>query len=343
MAGETTAAEIAEQPAVLERLKRDAAPAAAEIATVLRARAPRFVLFVARGTSGQAALYGKYLVEIQHSLPCGMVSPSTFTTYHSRPDLRDVLVIAVSQSGGSPDLVRTIEVARTLGASTLAVTNTADSDLARASELQLDVIAGAEKSVTATKSYSAELLGLWLVVQAWRGAGTGPAAGLPDAVAGHLARHPEVAAIADRYRFADRMVITGRGFSYPTAGEAAMKLMETCYLPAQAFTGSDLLHGPVAMIGRDHPAIAIVPNGAAGRAMTPVLARLATNNADLLLLRGDECAHVGTVSYRLPTLREDLSPIADIVPLQLLALEMALSRGNDPDAPRGLAKVTRTH
>ncbi len=343
MAGEMMAAEIAEQPAVLARLLRNGSSAMAQITTVLRNRAPRFVLFAARGTSDQAALYGKYLVEVQLALPCGMVSPSTFTTYHARPDLRDVLVVAVSQSGGSPDLVGTVEAARTLGATTLVVTNTADSDLARAAELHLDVTAGAEKAVTATKSYSAELLGLWLLVQSWRDAGTDPAAGLPDAVAGHLGRHPEVATLADRYRFADRMLITGRGFAYPTAGEAALKLMETCYLAAQAFSGADLLHGPVAMIDQNHPTIAIIPNGAAGRAMTPVLAQLAANGADLLLLGGDECADVGTVSYRLPTLPEDLSPIADIVPLQLLALEMALSRGHDPDAPRGLAKVTRTH
>lgn len=337
------AAEIAEQPAVLDRLLVHGRPAAAQVAGVLRARAPRFVLLAARGTSDHAALYAKYLMEIQLGLPCGLASPSTFTAYHARPDLRDVLLLAVSQSGGSPDLVGTVQAARTLGATTLAVTNAAASDLALAAELQLDVGAGAELAVAATKSYSAELLGLWLLVQSWREAEVAPAAVLPDAVAGHIARRPEVAGLAGRYRFADRMILTARGYSYPTVREAALKLMETSYLAAHAFSGADLLHGPFAMIDQTQPTIAVVPDGVGARAMAPVLSRLAASETDLLVLAGEECAETGTASYRLPTLPEDLSPIADIVPLQLLALEMALARGADPDAPRGLAKVTRTH
>jgi glucosamine--fructose-6-phosphate aminotransferase (isomerizing) len=153
-----------------------------------------------------------------------------------------------------------------------------------------------------------------------------------------------VAAIASRYRFADRLITTARGFGYPTAREAALKLMETCYLGAQAFSGADLLHGPMAMIDADLPVLAVVTPGAGGRAMGPVLDRLRERRADLVLVgspvdgpRPEQVLPV--VTDGLP---EQLFPIVEILPLQQLACELALQRGGDPDAPRGLSKVTQT-
>jgi glucosamine--fructose-6-phosphate aminotransferase (isomerizing) len=160
-------AEIREQPQVWDRLLGSGQ--FAEIAAEIRRRAPRMVLLAARGTSDHAALYAKYLVEIQLELPAGLISPSTMTTYGAKPDLQNVLVIAVSQSGGSPDLIRTLEVARAQGALTLAVTNNAASDLGSAAELQIDVLAGPELSVAATKTYTAQQLALYLLVDALRG------------------------------------------------------------------------------------------------------------------------------------------------------------------------------
>lgn len=340
--GRLMAGEIAAQPEVVERLLAEAPPAVAEVAERIRAYRPRFVLLAARGTSDHAALYAKYLIEVQLELPCGLASPSTYTTYDARPDLTDVLVLAVSQSGGSPDLVETVARARDLGALTLAVTNAPGSPLAAAAELHVDVMAGAELAVAATKTYSAELLALWLLVQAWRGAGSDAAAVLPDAMRDHLARRTEIASLATRYRFTDRIVTTGRGFAYPTAREAALKLMETSYVAANAFSGADLLHGPLAMVDPEHPVVAVVPDGVGAAAMAPVLDRLLERQADLLVLAGPQSYGRGTVSYRLTVVPEELAPIADIVPLQLLALEMAVARGADPDAPRGLAKVTET-
>ena len=167
-AGALMAAEISEQPELVSRLLDEGAAAAHQVAKSIAERPPRFVLLAARGTSDHAALYAKYLLEVQLALPCGLVSPSTFTSYGARPDLRDVLLVAVSQSGGSPDLVETTTRARTLGAMTLAVTNAPGSDLAESAELHLAVLAGPERAVAATKSYSAELLALWLLVQSWR-------------------------------------------------------------------------------------------------------------------------------------------------------------------------------
>ena len=236
-AGGAMAAEIAEQPAQWRTLLADAGPELDAVAATIRRYDPHTVLLVARGTSDHAALYAKYLVEIRLGKAAGLVSPSTMTAYGARPDFRGVLMIAVSQSGGSPDLVRSLEVARDCGALTVAVTNNAASDLARAAAAHVDVLAGPERAVAATKSYTAQLLALHQLLDRVGGGHGGAAAGLPDLADALLERREEIAALASRYRFAQRMVTTGRGYSYPTAREAALKLMETAYLSAQAFSG----------------------------------------------------------------------------------------------------------
>lgn len=242
--GRTMAREMAEQPAVLRRILSEGAPAIQDVARRIAARAPRFVLLTARGTSDNAALYAKYLPEIRLGLPCGLTSTSTTTAYGARPDLTDVLVVTVSQSGGSPDLVASTRAAREAGAITLAVTNNPDSPLAGVSEYHIDIMAGPEKALPATKTYTASLLALYLFVEGLRGGDGAPAQVLPDLAGQLLTRQDEVRTLAARYRFAERMVITYRGYGYPTAKEAALKLMETSYIPALSYSGTDLLHGP---------------------------------------------------------------------------------------------------
>jgi glutamine---fructose-6-phosphate transaminase (isomerizing) len=334
--------EISEQPEVLAALLADSGQVR-DAAEVIAGLAPRFVLFAARGTSDHAALYAKYLVEVRLGLPAGLMSPSTLTAYGARPDLRDVLVVAVSQSGGSPDLLESTTVARECGATVLAVTNAPGSLLARSADLHLDVRAGVEQAVAATKSYTAELLSLWQLVEDWSGGDLVRAAGVPDAAAASLAHGDAVREFATRYRFTDRMVLTARGYSYPTAREAALKLMETSYVAAHAFSGADLMHGPLAMIDEEHPVVAVVPDGVGAAAMRPVLERLRESHIDVAVVGGPTSVPLGTVGITLDHgLDEDLAPLADIVALQLLSLEMAVGRGFDPDAPRGLSKVTRT-
>ncbi|GAA0911542.1 SIS domain-containing protein [Virgisporangium ochraceum] len=328
------AAEIAEQPAVLARLLARA-PEIAEVSAALERRAPRFVLLAARGTSDHAALYAKYLVEITRRLPVGQVSPSTMTVYGVRPDLTDVLYVAVSQSGGSPDMVESMVMARECGATTVSVTNNGGSDLAKAAEFAVDLQAGPEIAVAATKTYTAELLGLYLLLAG----GTNPgeaAQGLPEAAEKTLAGSDGVHAAAARYRFASRLVTTGRGYSYPAACEGALKLMETSYLSAHAYSTADLLHGPVAMLGPDVPLIAVVSPGQGGAASRPVVAQLRESGVDVLVV-GDDDRPVATAGVP-----EELNPVLEILPLQQLAWRLAVDRGTDPDRPRGLSKVTRT-
>ncbi|SNT14819.1 glucosamine--fructose-6-phosphate aminotransferase (isomerizing) [Asanoa hainanensis] len=346
--GAGMAADIAEQPGVYAGLLEPAhADPIAAVAAAIVERRPRHVVFTARGTSDHAALYGAYLTEIRLGLPAGLASPSAVTVFGARPDLSDALVVGVSQSGGSPDLTEVVRVARESGALTLAITNNPDSALAGAAELHIDVAAGHERAVAATKTYTAELLALLLLVEGIRGgSGSVPAdemrtlASLPGLAETALA-DPTAADLAPRYRFAARLVTTGRGYAYPTAREAALKLMETSYLPALSFSGADLLHGPLALADPDVPVLAVVGAGPGGAAMREVLTRLDERRADVVTV-GPADVPGATARLAVPEVDERLAPLLDILPLQRLALALALARGENPDAPRGLAKVTST-
>jgi glucosamine--fructose-6-phosphate aminotransferase (isomerizing) len=277
-------------------------------------------------------------VQTKLGVASGLSSPSTTTVYGARPDLEGVLFVAVSQSGGSPDLVESVRVARECGALTVAVTNAPESALAAAAVLGVDVRAGEELAVAATKSYTAELLALYLlIVGAADALDRESLAALPGAAAATLATLASSDTAAATYRFADRIVVTARGYSYPTAREAALKLMETSYLSAHPFSGADLLHGPLAMIDASVPVIAVVTPGASGAAMAPVVERLRELGAAPLLVGPADGLPVATEGVV-----EELWPILEILPLQRLAWRMALDRGFDPDRPRGLQKVTET-
>ena len=353
--GSGMAADIAEQPDVFARLlEPPQARAIARVAAVIAQRRPRHIVFTARGTSDHAALYAAYLAEIRLGLPAGLASPSAVTVFGARPDLSGALVIGVSQSGGSSDLEQVLRQARESGALTLAVTNSPGSPLAGVAELNIDVSAGHERAVAATKTYTAELFALLMLVEGIRaGDGALPAdersalAGLPALAAEALA-DPAAVELAPRYRFAGRVVTTGRGYAYPTAREAALKLMETSYLAALAFSGADLLHGPLAVADPDVPVLAVAGNGPGGAAMRDVLARLGERRAEVIIVGP---ANVDGAVDRLPepagripvpAVDERYAPLIDILPLQRLALALALARGQNPDAPRGLNKITST-
>ncbi|GAB3282649.1 SIS domain-containing protein [Parasphingorhabdus pacifica] len=340
--GARMAAEIDEQPGVFGDLIAEQAEIH-RVAGRLAKRRPRFALLAARGSSDHAAMYAKYLIEVLLGLPVGFVSPSTTTLYEARPDLTDVLLLSISQSGGSPDLVEVTEVGRRCGATTVAVTNTTDSPLNSAAEFAVDVRAGQEQAVAATKSYSATLLALYLLIDAVRG-GTGSRAtdipALATRTLGDSAAGIDEA--VRRYRFADHVVATGRGYSSATAAEAALKLAETSYLAARSYSGADLLHGPIAAVGTHTAVLALCSQGHGGAAMHDVLDAVDRRGADVCAI-GSAAADV-PAAHRIdvPACPEELAPILEILPVQRLALKLALARGGDPDNPRGLNKVTRT-
>ncbi len=340
--GQHMAAEIAQQPAIFASLI-ERRTEIAKVAEVVRERKPRFVLFAARGSSDHAALYAKYLTEVLLELPAGLVSPSTTTLYGGKPDLRDVLVVSVSQSGGSPDLLEVTQAARAQGALTVAVTNTSDSPLNGAAELSVDVGAGVEHAVAATKTYSATLLALYLLFDGIRGGNGEHAARLGELAQSTLdASEEAVREAVRRYRFVDRVLTTGRGFSLPTALEAALKLAETSYLAARAYSGADLLHGPVAAVDGETAVLAVTSAGKGGDALHEVLDVVHSRGADVLAV--GSAADKVSAALRIPVAEtaEEVAPILEILPIQRLAHGLALARGGDPDSPRGLKKVTRT-
>lgn len=332
-------AEIAEQPSALQGLL-DHRREITAVADLLRRRDLRYVTIAARGSSDHAALYAKYLVETVLGLPCGLASMSSITAYRADQDYRGVLWLAVSQSGGSPDLTDATTRARAAGATTVAVTNERSSPLADAAELHVDLRAGVELSVAATKTYTNELLALWLLVDALAGRGSGAADALPAAVAATIGL-PAVDEIVQRYRFAERVVTVGRGFSYPTAREGALKLMETCHLAATAFSGADLLHGPVAHLESSTPVVIVAPGSVGAGLLAPVVASVQERGADVTVVAPPH-AGLAARTIQVPDVLEELSPLVQIVPLQSLSLGLALARSLDPDRPRGLSKVTCT-
>jgi glutamine---fructose-6-phosphate transaminase (isomerizing) len=335
-------ADITAQPAVFDAVLERRAQIDGVAAAIGRRR-PRFALLAARGSSDHAALYAKYLIEVLLGLPAGLASPSTTTLYGAEPDLRDVLYLTVSQSGGSPDLVEATEAARRCGALTVAVTNHPGSPLGTSAEHALDIAAGDEVAVAATKTYTASLLTLYLLVDAVRG-GTGAAVGGIAALAEETltGSADAVREAAQRYRSVDRIVTTGRGYSSATAAEAALKLAETSYLGVRSYSGADLLHGPVAAIDAETRVIAVASAGHGGAAMRDVVAAVRDRGADVLAVGSAAAAVTDGPRIDVPRTAEEVAPILEVLPLQQLALDLALARGADPDRPRGLNKVTRT-
>jgi glutamine---fructose-6-phosphate transaminase (isomerizing) len=335
--------EIHEQPEVLATVLDEEWGRVLSAARSLRSRGFRFAMLAARGTSDNAALYAKYLFEVLLGVPTALASPSTFTLYEGRMNLDDVLVIGISQSGESKDILETVIRTRELGASTLAITNNEESSLARAAEIHFYLHAGKEQSVAATKTYTAQLLLLYLLVAALEEEELGvDVRQLPDQARSVLAdgRWENTA----RYRYAEHLVVSSRGYNLATAKEAALKLMEATYVVAQGFSTADLRHGPIAMIGRDFPVVTIVPPGRARPGVEQLVEELADRGAELVVIAEDRAvADKGAAGFRVPvSCSEELSPILYALPAQLLAHDLALLKGLDPDAPRGLSKVTET-
>ena len=333
--------EIREQPEVLATILEEW-ETVARAARTLRSRGSRFAMLAARGTSDNAALYAKYLFEIRLGVPVSLASPSAFTLYESKMNLENVLVIGISQSGESKDVLEVLRRSRQLGAITLSVTNDESSSLAAAADVHLWLRAGNEKSVAATKTYTAELFLLYLLIAALDRSEPEPEVQqLPE----QARRVLEVAwEGVERYRYAHYMTVASRGYNFATAKEAALKLMETTYTVTEAFSEADLRHGPMAMIGRDFPVVLIVPPGRAYQSMDSLAKSLASRGAELAVIGGDpDLVSEAAAGFLVPvSCPEELSPILYALPAQLLAHSVAELRGLDPDSPRGLSKVTET-
>ena len=340
--------EIFEQPAILQRWLDTQLPKTQEIAQALRKREIDFVFLAARGTSDHAGVYAQYLWGAENQLPVAFAAPSLFTRYGEWPRLKRALVVGISQSGQSPDVVSVIAEGRKQGAATLAITNAIDSPLARSAEFVLDVHAGAEKAVAATKSYTAELLAIAALSAAMSGDASQLSAlsQVPAAIAQALQLDGAAKAIAyDQLSHIKQCVVLGRGFNYATAMEWALKLKELSYVFAYPYSSADFQHGPIAIIEPGAPVLALAPSGAVLNDML-IMLRVLRNEKQarlLVLSDSDEALALGHTSLRLPTgLPERLTPLLSIVPAQLFTYHLTQAKGYDTEAPRGLRKVTKT-
>ena len=339
--------EIHEQPAVVRRLLETQRGRAAEIAAAIRQVDPRFVFLAARGTSDNAGRYANYLWGAMNGLPLALAAPSLFTLYQRPPHLREALVVGISQSGQSPDIVRVVETGRAYGNLTLAITNAPDSPLAQAADLLLDIHAGPERSVAATKTYTAELAAIALLSAALAQDAAMQAAleRVPEWMETVLALDATIAQAAQRYRYMEQCVVLGRGYNYATAFEWALKLKELTYIAAEPYSSADFQHGPVAVVAQGYPVLAVAPSGAVLASMRDLLRQLHENlRAELVVISDDpEVLSWAQVPLPLPAeIPEWLTPLIAIVAAQLFTYHLTLAKGYNPEHPRGLQKVTQT-
>lgn len=336
--------EIFEQPQVLQRLLDSCSPVIEEVANAILRHKVDFVLLAGRGTSDNAGVYAQYVWGVLNQLPVALAAPSLYTGYQTRLNLERALVVGISQSGQSPDVVTVISEGRRQGALTLAITNDSGSPLAQAADFAIDLGAGLERAVAATKTYTAELLAIATLAAALRAEDqyTSQLQRLPDLIAQALLLEDAAAELASRQSSLERCVVLGRGFHYATAKEWALKLKELVYVMADPYSTADFQHGPIALLEPDFPVLAVVSRGALYADTLALLRRLVEQNGAKMLVISESQEALGENGLQIPDTPEWLAPMVGIVPAQLHCYHLARAKGYDPDAPRGLQKVTLT-
>ena len=339
--------EIAEQPSVLERLLAEAAAEVEAIAATVRARNIHHMVIAARGSSDNAARYAQYLFGAHNRLTVTLATPSLVTRYRTPPVMTGALVVGISQSGESPDLVAVVDEGRRQGCATLAVTNVAGSPLTAVADHTILLRAGKERSIAATKTYTAQLTALAMLSTAlsqngeWRQ----QLARVPAHVAAAHGVDPEaVMAAAATLKDAGHGVVLGRGFNFATAFEAALKAKELAYVAVEPYSSADFQHGPIALIDTGFAAVVINAAGAVSGEVEDLLRTIGGRGARPVVISNvPSSLALAAAPIPIPAdMPEWLSPIAAIVPGQLLAFHLSRLRGFDPDSPRGLKKVTKT-
>lgn len=339
--------EINEQPERIKELLSSQRKTVEKIAAEIRKRRIEYVFLAARGTSDNAGRYANYLLGAMNGLPLALATPSLFTYYKKPPTFKNALVIGISQSGQSPDIVSVLAEGKRQGCLTLALTNEPGSPLAQTSDLVLELRAGAEKAIAATKTYTAELMSVAMLStalnenkQAWM-----ELAKVPAWMKQALKQSNAIAESSQRYRYVDQTVVLGRGFNYASAFEWALKLKELTYIIAEPYSSADFAHGPIAIVESGYPVFAIAPKGKVFSSMLGTLKRLRMDlSAELVVISNDKRA-LSLAQTPLPIppdVPEWLSPLAAILPAQLFAHHLTLAKGYSTEKPRTIRKVTET-
>jgi glutamine---fructose-6-phosphate transaminase (isomerizing) len=337
--------EIAEQPEALARTIQEERSKVARLGESLRKLDIDLIVLVARGSSDNAALFGRYLLEITTGIPVSLSAPSVHTLYHAKLNLKRALVIGVSQSGEGEDINRVLENARASGAFTIGITNEPASSMVALVNETLLMHGGRERSVAATKTFTGQMMLFYMLAGVLANDRDAiEYQSIPGLAARALEQQTAIIELVQRYVFVENCVVVGRGLAYANAYEFALKLMETCYVVAERFSSADFLHGPVAMIERHFPVILFAPPGVMLAGTKALIDRLRELRADTLAITGDlDAATACTRSIIMPReIDEFLAPIPYIIPAQLFAALLAEAKGLDPDAPRSLSKLTRT-
>jgi glucosamine--fructose-6-phosphate aminotransferase (isomerizing) len=345
MTGEILEREILEQPEVIRRLFDCESDHIRAISDDLRGSFD-YIVLAARGTSDNAARYAKYLLGARNQIPVALATPSLFTLYKQPPQMKHALVVGVSQSGRPPDIVSVVQEAREQGRPTLALTNSLDSPLGEDADHVINLNAGDEEAVAATKTYTASLAAFALLsahLNADREA-LSRIERLPADIEKTLDENAAIRSRAERYKSIDQCVVIGRGYNYATAFEISLKIQELTQTVAQPYSSADFLHGPVALIRRDFPVLVIATPGAVFEDVRALLRRLQESQAEILLIAEHEgLLRDAQLAMPIPKdVPEWLSPLVTVLPGQLFGLGLARAKGLNPDQPLGLTKITET-
>ena len=334
--------EISETPDVFSRLINSEAQFQ-QAAEKIKARNITNVIILARGTSDNAGHYLKFLIEVKLGLPVGLASPSSVSIYGAKVDFKDTLVIALSQSGRSPDLITFASSAKEGKALLITMTNNSDSPLANVGDLHIDLSAGLEVAVAATKSYSAELLASLLLVDSWIGNMSAGRSHLVVSSRECIANLGEVDSFAKSLDANREIVVIGRGYAYANAKELALKIQETSYIPVQGMSSADYQHGPIATLNSDSQVIVLSPSGMPKKALEDSMVRIRQSEPEIIWLGSNELAlNKERVIKGSNQAKEEESTIIDAALIQYLTLGFTVKNGFNPDSPAGLSKVTKT-
>lgn len=343
----TIKSEILEQPERLKQLLRLQKKTAQDIARAVGMWDIHYVFLAARGTSDNAGRYANYIWGAINHLPVALATPSLFTYYQQPPDLKNALVVGISQSGQSPDIISVLVEGKRQGCLTLAVTNAPDSPLAAAADLVLDIQAGAELAVAATKTYTGELMALAMLSAAISGSKEQwvDLANVPRWMEQVLEQDQAIAQMTQRFRYMQQCVVLGRGYNYATAFEWALKLKELTYVEAEPYSSADFQHGPIAMVESGFPVMAVVPEGKVFDSMMKLLTPLSKKHKAELVVISDSKEALALAQSPIPlplNMPEWLTPLVSIIPAQLFSYQLALVKGYDTESPRSILKVTKT-
>ena len=340
--------EIHEQPERLQNLLSSQRDTVERIAKAIHSREIRFVFLAARGTSDNAGRYANYLWGAKNGLPLALATPSLFTYYQQPPKIQNALVVGISQSGQSPDIVSVLAEGKNQGNLTLAITNEPDSPLAQNADFIIDIQAGDEKAVAATKTYTSQLMVIAMLSAAM--AGNKSRWSELEQVSGWardaLSQNEKIAQTAERYRYMRQCVVLGRGYNYATAFEWALKLKELSYIAAEPYSSADFKHGPIAMVESGFPVFSIVPDGKVFNSMLNMLEYLKNELlAELVIISNSPKAlKLAQIPIEIsPHIPEWLTPLISVIPAQLFAHHLTVAKGYDPEKPRTISKVTETH